>query len=284
MEEPLGPGYRGGMIRIGRYNELEVTREVPAGVLLGDEELFLPHREVPDGTEVGQVIRVFVYSDSEGQPLVTTAEPAGEVGELVVLRCVDTHDHGAFMAWGLGKDLLVPWNLQHVPLEVGDVAVTALFLDQRDRITGSTKLAGYLDRDVNRFRPGQEVDLLVYGEHDRGTQVIVDGRYAGLLFDNETFRPLAMGDRLRGWVKQARPDGKLDVSLQPPGRAAIDSAQEMVLAALRDNEGFLPLHDRSPPEAIQRALRMSKKRFKKAIGGLYKQRLIQLEDEGIRLV
>lgn len=267
----------------GQYNDLVVRRRTAEGAWLGPDDVFLPGRQVPEGTKEGDVLRVFVYGDAEGRPVATTDTPAGTVGEIVCLQVVDVFEHGAFLDWGLDKELFVPWARQHERLEVGRKVVVALCLDARGRMMGASHLAPFLEEEVAHLEVGQAVHGLVYGQHELGALAVVDGRYGGLIYANQTYRPLRVGDETLAWIRKVRPDGKLDLALQRPGRGGIDDARETVLERLRQSDGFLPLTDKSDPKTIQRELNMSKKAFKRAIGGLYKDRLVELTAEGVRL-
>ena len=274
-------------ISIGQYNTLEVVREADPGLYLGTEaeSVLLPWVYVPEGTKVGAQLRVFVYTDSEDRPIATTLTPTAVVGDFAYLEVVAVTKHGAFLNWGLAKDLFAPFNELHSRLEVGDKHVFAVSLDERDgRVKASGELRRYFDYDVEDVEEGDEVDLLVYGKNDVGTLVVVDGRHAGIVYRDETFRTLRMGDELTGYVKLVRPDNKLDIRLQRVGAEAADDGQRIVLDALRANGGSLALHDKSSPEAIQRALGLSKKAFKRALGGLYKARRVELLDDGVKLL
>ena len=270
---------------IGRTQKLPVWVIDEHGVLLGDRHghAVLPAAEAPAGLKKRDLVEVFVYTDGEGRPAATRRPVAAQVGELVVLDVVSTNAHGAFFRWGPPKDLFVPWSHQHRRLEVGDRAVVYVDLDEdTERLVGHTKLIEILTQDTRHLRAGEPVDALVYGHNDLGTLVVVEGRYSGLLYDDRAKRRHRVGERLRLWIERVRDDGKLDLSSVPVGRAGSEHGVEVVLAALAKEGGFLPLTDRSPPELIQRRLGLSKKVFKKAVGALYRQRRITLEDAGIR--
>ena len=276
-------------IQIGRYNELVVMRDAPPGVYLSregdDEEVLLPTRLVPEGTRLGDELRVFVYTDSEDRPVATTQRPKAVVGDFALLRVVDVSEHGAFLDWGLDKDLFAPFGEQRGRLSVGDQRVFAVTLDEHTgRVMASSQLHGHIDYDVSGVSAGDEVELLVYGRNEVGTLVLVDERHTGIVYHNEAFSPMRAGDRLIGFVHLVRPDNKLDIRLQRKGKEAIDDARQVLLHALRDAGGFLPLHDKSDPGAIRRELEMSKKAFKKALGGLYKERLVELRPDGVQLL
>jgi predicted RNA-binding protein (virulence factor B family) len=275
------------VIALGKYHELPVTRTVNAGITLGegDDQVFMPARSVPEGTALGDVLRVFVYSDSDDRPTATTRQPYAIAGQYAYLECVDTSHHGAFMDWGLDKDLFVPWSEQYNEMRVGQKYVVMISVDElTNRVMARSMLRDTFDADTRGFELDQEVSLLVYNFNEFGTQVVVDGRYSGLVYHNETFSRLAEGQELRGYVKEIREDGRLDVRLQRTGRAGTSDAQAVVLAAMEEAGGFLPIHDKSPPQYIKRHLAMSKKAFKRAIGALYKQRRIVITERGIELI
>jgi predicted RNA-binding protein (virulence factor B family) len=247
------------------------------------DEVRLPAREA-EGIEVGQELRLFVYDLDGDVPIATRTEPLAVAGQFALLRCVDLSDHGAFLDWGLTKDLFVPWSLQHREMEVGLSYVVYLREDPKTRRpVGTSKLGKHLDYEPN-LDVGAEVALLVFGFNDLGAQVIVDGRYPGIVYASRDMARPHVGDTLPGWVQRVRPDGRIDVSPKPLGRKAAWDAKVVVVAALMAEGGYLPLHDRSDPEAIRGRLGLSKKAFKRAVGELYRARRIALEDEGIRLL
>lgn len=272
------------MSQLGRYAMLAVHHIDEDGAWLGDGTILLPAREGAE-VAVGAEIRVFVYGDKEDRPTATTLEPDGVVGQFVLLRCVDLSPHGAFLDWGLPKDLFVPWSLQHEEMEVSRWYVVRIDIDERTgRVVGSSKLARYLDFTDTQLKVGDPARAMVYAFNDLGAQVIVDGRHAGIIYaDRHIARP-RVGDTLDGWVQRIREDGRMDISLSPLGRKGVFDAQVAIVSAMMDNDGFLPLTDRSPPEEIRARLSMSKKAFKRAVGALYKSRRIAMEDDGWRLI
>ena len=275
------------MVEIGRFQELRVVKKVSFGLYLGpeDDAILLPRKYVPEGTEVGDRVRVFVYHDSEDRPVATTAPPRAALDEIAAMEVVDETAHGVFVDWGLEKDLFVPSKEQHQRMPIGSVHVVWVCLDERTgRLIGSTRLGAYFDRDLSHLEPGREVSLLVWGRKDVGALVVVDGRFAGMVYDDAGGRELRQGSAATGYIDRVRDDGKVDVSLRKRGRAAqLEGQREIVRALEASAEGFLPLHDKSPAEEIQRHLAMSKKVFKAALGGLYKQGVVVLEEGGIRL-
>ena len=271
------------MFEVGQMNRLRVLEVLRRGLLLGEEgdEILLPASVAPENARVGERLDVFVYTDSDDRVVATTERPYAVVGDFALLEVIDVSPHGAFLDWGLGKDLLVPTKEQHQPLRRGDVVVVAVVLDFEGRVMGTSRLARHFDLDTRRLEPGQAVDALVYGFSDRGVRVVVDGRFSGLIFHDHTDRRLNIGDIAPAFILGIRPDGRIDLSMRAPGRTRNDDAEE-ILRALEHAGGFLPLHDRSPPGRIRDELNMSKKAFKRALGGLYRRRLIAIEPDGIR--
>lgn len=273
-------------IRIGEYNVLEVQKQVDFGFYLGSEEdvILLPGKWAPPGLAVGDPLRVFVYTDSEDRPIATTQEPLATIGEFALMRIVDITRHGAFADWGLEKDLFVPYGLQKTRLEKGQSYVVYVSLHPRtNRVVGATELRPHFDGNLDALEVGQEVDLIVFNLNDVGAQVLVAERHSGIVYHNDCFERLRRGERLKGWIEKIREDGRLDIALRRRGRDANDEAQQIVVDALVEASGSLALHDKSPPEEIQLALGLSKKVFKKAIGGLYRRRLLQMTEVGIAL-
>ncbi|UOQ76040.1 S1-like domain-containing RNA-binding protein [Hymenobacter sp. 5516J-16] len=274
-------------MNLGDFNELEVAREVDFGMYLtsDDGDLLLPRKYIPAGTHVGDVVRVFVYRDSEDRLIATNLEPYARVGQFAALTVRDVTPTGAFLDWGLEKDLLLPYRNLRRTLRPGERATVFVYLDEAtDRIVASAKWEWFLSSDPFPGKAGDAADLFVAEETDMGYKVIVDGTHQGLLYHNEVFKPLRLGDVHTGYIRQVRPDGKLDLSLQRPGYDEAVAAAETLLAALRQAGGTLPLGDKSEPDDIYRRLGMSKKIFKKALGSLYKQGMVELEPEQTRLV
>ena len=273
------------MLHLGDFNELQVARFVPFGLYLAssDGDILLPQKYVPEGTQEGDWLRVFVYRDSEDRIVATTLEPQATVGHFAVLTVKQTSDFGAFLDWGLEKDLMVPFKQQRERMQVGEKYTVYVYLDETtDRIVGTSKIYPYLEGDARELEINQPVELLVIEETDLGFRVIVDEAYLGMLFSNELFRPVAIGERLSGFVKNIRADNKVDVSLQKLGMDEVDSAKQTILELLEREEGILRLTDSSDPADIKAQLAMSKKLFKKAVGGLYREGQITLEPDHIR--
>ena len=275
------------MVSIGNYNELEVAKFVDFGVYLDSEdgEILLPIKYVPENLELGDKLNVFIYRDSEDRMIATTLKPKATVGQFAALEVKESSSIGAFLDWGLEKDLFVPFHNQRQPMEVGKKYVVYIYLDDSsDRIAGSTKLNKYLQPADDQISEGQQVKLLVSNATELGYNVIIDNKYSGILYHNEVFKNLETGDEVTGYIKKIRPDGKIDVSLQQTGFAEVQDASQEVLTKLKQSGGTLNLSDKSDPQEIYAALGMSKKTFKKAIGTLYKEGKINLEPTRISLL
>jgi len=275
-------------MRLGDFNDLEIAREVSIGFYLtsDDGDLLLPEKYRPVGAHVGDVIRVFVYRDSEDRLIATTLEPLAVVDSFAALTVRDVGPPGAFLDWGLEKDLLLPHANQRQAARPGDRVLVYVYLDEAtDRLVASAKWQRFLSPEPFVGTVGEAVQVLIAEETPLGYSVIVNGTHAGLLYANEVFRPLRSGELLPGHLRQIRPDGKLDVRLGQAGYDEVESAAALVLAALRQRpDGRLPLGDKSLADDVYRRLGMSKKVFKKAIGSLYKQGLVELGPEETRLV
>ncbi|MTI22727.1 GntR family transcriptional regulator [Fulvivirga sp. RKSG066] len=274
-------------MQIGQYHELEVGKEVDFGFYLNSEvgEILLPTKYVPEGLQVGDKINVFIYRDSEDRIIATTLTPYAKVDEFAALEVTDTSDHGAFMEWGLEKDLFVPTKEQHVRFTIGRKHVVRVCLDHRtDRLIGTGKLRAFFDWDTSDLEEGQEVDLLIYNHTEKGYTAVVNQRYTGLIYGNEVFESIGIGDQKKGFIKKIREDGKLDLTLNTTGVAAIDDNREVILDLLKKEGGFMPYHDKSDADEITKTFSMSKKAFKKAIGGLYKEKVISIGEDGIKLL
>lgn len=274
-------------IILGDYNNLEIVKRVSFGLYLdGDEdgEILLPAKYVPDGYDIGDIIKVFVYLDNEERLVATTEEPLAKVGDFAFLRVAWTNDYGAFLDWGLLKDLFVPFSEQEGKMVKGNSYLVYVTIDRKSyRIYASARLDKFLSRTKPPYETDEEVDIIVWRRTDLGWKVIVNGNHSGLVFANEVFRDLKTGDRLKGYVKRVRTDGKIDIALQRHGVAGDDDSSMRLLSAIEAQRGFLPLNDNSSPDEIYSMLGMSKKAFKRAAGKLYKQRLIIIDDDGLRL-
>ncbi|MEL6639604.1 MAG: S1-like domain-containing RNA-binding protein [Bacteroidota bacterium] len=276
------------MIALGKYAELEVLRITEPGVYLDGGplgDLLLPQREVPEDLEIGQDLRVFLYCDSDDRPIATTIQPLAEAGHFALLQVKDVNHYGAFLDWGLAKDLFVPFREQHRAMQVGESVLVYVYVDEdTDRLVASSRLNRFVEKENQDLERGQAVEILVAEVLERAFRVIVNDRYWGRLYRNEVFQALAIGDRLPAYVKKIREDRLLDISLQEQGFNQIPKSAELILAQLRAQSGFLPLTDKSSPEEIYDALQMSKKVFKKSLGLLYKRRIVRLEKDGVRLL
>lgn len=276
------------MSQIGRMNTLYVLREVDFGVYLDGEELgdiLLPIREVPKGTKVDDTLEVFVYFDSKDIIVASTKRPKAQVDEFAFLSVIDTNETGAFLDWGLPKDLLVPFREQSYKLIRGRQVVVRVYHDRAsNRIAASTKLDKFLSTEKPSYQPDDKVDLFIVARTDLGYKAIVDGEFWGLLYEDQVFSPLVQGQKLKGYIKAVRADGKIDLSLHEGGKIHVDAATHMILEALKEGRGFLPFTDKTPPDVIYQKFGLSKKVFKRSLGSLYKKRLITLEPAGIRLV
>ncbi len=275
------------MLKIGSYNTLEFVKEVEFGIYLASDqgEILLPKKWVAEDWEVGDMIKVFIYTDSEDRLIATTLTPKAVVGEFAGMDVKQVTDFGAFLDWGIEKDLLVPLREQHRKLQEGQHCVVRVCLDHKtNRVVGVAKLNAFINKDIDALEEGQAVDLLVYDATDLGMMALVNEEYAGMIYRNEIFEPVKIGDRHKGYIKKLREDGKIDLSLKPQGFKAVLNDQEGVLSALVSAGGFLPYHDKSDPEAIREVFNLSKKAFKKVIGTLYKEGRIRILPEGIQLV
>lgn len=274
------------MLKIGNYNTLKVVKEVDFGLYLesGKGEILIPSKYVPQNTRIGDELEVFVYTDSEDRLIATTLSPIAVVGEFAAMTVKDVTDFGAFLDWGIQKDLLVPNNEQHRKLYKGQKTVVRVCLDPRtDRVVGVGKLGPFLSKDTSELEEKQEVSLLIYEETDLGYMAIIDNQYAGMLYRNEVFEPLEVGDTRLGYIRKIREDGKIDLRLNKEGVAAIIDGKDIVLNKLKSEGGFLPYHDKTDADVIKEVFQISKKTFKKAIGGLYRDGSIVLLENGIKL-
>lgn len=274
------------MVRIGQKNRLRVVKQVDFGLYLDaadDGRILLPKRYVPDGAGIGDDIDVFVYLDSEDELIATTEVPKIEVGQCAYLKVKDVNAVGAFLDWGLPKDLLIPFKEQAKPLKVGDGCVVYAYLDSSDRIAASTRLDRHLFEEARYLKPGQAVDLQIWGRSDMGYKAVINHRNLGLIFRDDAFRPLRIGEKLPGFIKSIRDDGKIDLTLQLQSQQGRETLTEQILAHLRANGGSSSLTDKSPPEAIYRQFNVSKGSYKKALGALYKARKIIIGTDTISL-
>ena len=274
-------------MQIGEYNTLEILRSTKVGLFLGDgtNDVLLPNKYVPKEFQIGDSLTVFVYLDHEERPVATTLQPYVKLNEFAHLKVNYINKFGAFLNWGLEKDLFVPFKEQARPMEEGKRYLVYCFMDDKtNRLVASSKTQQFLDKEEANYTNGEEVDLIISHISDAGINVIINEKHRGLAYANEVYGDIKPGLRMKGYIKQVRPDGKLDVSLRKLGVEAIEPSAQVILDELQANKGFLGLHDNSHPEDIKTVLKMSKKTFKKAIGTLYKQKLIEIKDDGIYLL
>lgn len=282
------------MIEIGKYNTLTILRDTKVGLFLGDEEkdpegihdILLPNKYVPNKFKIGDELTVFVYLDHEERPVATTLEPYILLNEFALLRVNYINQVGAFMDWGMEKDILVPFKEQARPMEKGKRYLVYLYMDEKtNRLVASSKTNQFLSNENLTVERGEEVDLIVSHITEIGINVIINEQHKGLLYKDEVYDDsIRTGDRMRGYIKTIRPDNKIDVSLEKIGYERIEPNADKILNELRASRGFLRLNDNSHPEDIKTVLQMSKKTFKKAIGALYKDKLIEIKEDGIYLV
>jgi hypothetical protein len=276
------------MVEIGKLNTLKVVKEVDFGLYLDggeDGEILLPTRYIDAGTEVDHFIDVFIYLDSEDRLIATNETPLAQVGDFAFLKCAQTTDYGAFMDWGLMKDLLCPFSEQTIDMVEDVKYFVYIYVDEEtERIVASAKTDKFLDNVPHDYEEGQEVDLIIGTRSELGVKVIVNGEHSGLLYHNEVFEDLRPGQKTSGFIKKIREDEKLDISLQKEGYERVLGVAGDILRKLQSNGGFVEATDKSSPEVIKHMFGISKKVFKKAIGALYKDRLITIEPNGIRLV
>ncbi|QLE02519.1 GntR family transcriptional regulator [Galbibacter sp. BG1] len=276
------------MIQIGEYNTLEILRETSVGLFLGDEDgndILLPNKYVPQEYEIGDTLAVFCYLDHEERPVATTLIPKVTRNKFALLKAVEVNKIGAFLDWGLEKHLFVPYKEQAREMEMGKRYLIYAFLDEEtNRMVGSSKTNQFIDNENLTVDSNEEVALIVSRFTELGVEVIINEQHKGLVYHDEIFNDLKLGQNLTGYIKKIRDDHKIDVSLQPIGFKNIEPSAQKVLDTLKRNNGFLGLHDKSDPEDVKAILGMSKKTFKKAIGSLYKDKQIVIEENGISLI
>ncbi len=276
------------MAQVGKFNKLQVVKEVDFGVYLDGGELdtiLLPKRYVPKDCEIGDWIDVFLYFDSEDLLIATTETPKVQVGQCELLKVIDINNAGAFMDWGLPKDLLVPYSEQHKPMEVGYSYVVYVFYDHdSDRIAASTRLQDHLAEESVWVKPKQAVNLLIAGRTDLGYKAVIDNRYLGLIFRGDAFRPLKIGERVAGFIKSIRPDGKIDLLISQATLQGDHALGEDIIRHLKTSGGVSLLTDKSDPDVIYRTFKVSKKKYKQALGTLYKSKRILLAPDKITLI
>ncbi|MDD2799638.1 MAG: S1-like domain-containing RNA-binding protein [Bacteroidales bacterium] len=277
------------MIELGKYNVLKVLRRTTVGLFLGDaegNEVLLPNKFIENKIiSIDDEITVFIYKDSEDRLIASTDTPKILVNEFAYLFVTDVNQNGAFLDWGMERDLFVPFREQGKKMEEDRCYMVYMYLDEKsDRLVASSKINRFLDNANHTFEEGDEVDIMIWDVTTLGVSVIINKRYKGLIFHNDIFTHLAIGETRKAYIKTVREDDQLDVILQKPGYDAVEPNAQLILERLKNSDGFLALTDKSDPNLIYRELEMSKKLFKKAIGTLYRRKLITLEEEGVRLI
>ena len=276
------------MIKIGEHNTLEILRETDPGLYLGDTQenvVLLPHRYKPENFNIGDMLEVFVYLDYDERPVATTLTPHVLLNDFGYLHCSDVNEFGAFMDWGVQKQLFVPFKEQARPMKVGNWYIVYMYMDmQTNRLVGSSKTNKYLNNDTVTLKKFDQVSIMVTHITDLGANVIINGTHKGLIFINDIFEDIRTGDTMKAYIKRVREDNKIDVVLQSPGYRSIEPNANFILEELKAAGGFMSLHDKSDPQDIKNELGMSKKSFKKAIGTLYKDKQIQIKQDGISLI
>ncbi|WP_298540488.1 S1-like domain-containing RNA-binding protein [uncultured Aquimarina sp.] len=276
------------MLKLGKYNTLEIVRERDQGIYLSDDdgnEVLLPNKYVPDEFMIRDEIKVFLYLDHEERIVATTLEPYAVVNSFAYLKCTTVSDIGAFMDWGLEKELFIPFREQASKMRIGSWYLVYVYLDEEtNRLVGSSKTNAFLDNSLVLLSAYDEVDLMASHPSPYGWNMIVNQKHLGLVYEDEIFQKITPGDQLKGFVKKVRPDGKIDLTLQRHGYRAIEPNAQQILNELNNRGGFIDLNDKSNPDDIKEVFQLSKKSFKKAIGSLYKAKKIVIEKDGIRLV
>lgn len=276
------------MLQLGQFQQLSILRDTDPGLYLGNEagdEVLLPQKYKPEIFQIGDSLNVFVYLDHEERPVATNLEPYVKLHEFGYLCCSDVNEFGAFMDWGLEKQLFVPFKEQARPMKIGSWYIVYLYLDeQTNRLTGSSKTNKFLSNEEVNLDMFATVDIMVTHLTEKGANVIVNGKHKGLIYNEDIFEDIRSGDRMKAFVKKVRPDNKIDIVLQTPGYKSIEPNANYILDELKAAGGFMPLHDKSDPDAIKNELGLSKKSFKKAIGSLYRDKQIIIKEDGIELI
>ena len=275
-------------VELGKHNTLEIIKEVDFGVYLdgGDDgEILLPSRYVPQGCMVGDKLDVFLYLDQDERLIATTQEPLAEVGQFAYLEVAWVNKFGAFLHWGLMKDLFCPFREQKIRMQKGRKYIVHVHVDEESyRIMASARVEHFLLKNTPEYEAGQKVDILVWQQTDLGYKAIIENKFGGLLYKDEIFQPIEIGQRMQAYIKQIREDGKIDLELQQGGYKKVDSFADTLLNYIREHGGRTEFNDKSEANDIYETFGVSKKTFKKAVGDLYKKRLILLDDNGIKLV
>lgn len=274
-------------MELGKFNTLEVVKQVDFGMYLdgGEQgEILLPNRYVPEDCKIGDFLNVFLYLDIEERLIATTLTPLVQVGEFACLEVSWVNQFGAFLNWGLMKDLFVPFREQKMKMQVGKKYIIHAHVDEESyRIVASAKVDRYLSKEMPAYKQGDEVEALIWQKTDLGFKAIVDNKFSGLIYESEVFHPVEIGERLKVYVKQVREDGKIDLMLQKPGMGGVEDFSQTLLQYITEHDGVISLNDKSPAEEIYEIFGVSKKTFKKAVGDLYKKHLIVLSGDAIRL-
>ncbi|MEN8211166.1 MAG: S1-like domain-containing RNA-binding protein [Thermodesulfobacteriota bacterium] len=285
QDKPKPQGQK-NRLKIGRYNNLVIESRSDFGLYLSSDEerILLPNKYVPDNFNIGDSLEVFVYTDSEDRLVATTLKPAGIVGDFVFLKAKDVTSFGTFMEWGLEKDLLVPKNEQQDSMSPGKKYLTKICLDNKtQRVYGTTQISVNCDKNIKDLKAGQQVDLIIHSITKIGIMAVINNRYYGMLYLNETYQDLSIGDTCIGYIMRFREDKKIDLTLKKPGYQSVKGSTQKIVKILKKAGGFIPCYDKSSPEDIKKFFSMSKKEFKKAVGGLYKKGVLELKKDGIRL-
>lgn len=275
------------MVNVGEYNTLKVVKEVDFGMYLdgNPDEILLPKRYVPAGLKIDDEINVFVYYDNEGRLIATTDRPVAIVGEIAMMQVASITPHGAFLKWGIMKDVFIPLSYMEHRMKEGDKRLVMLVIDaQTGRVTATEKIDHFLSNLELTIKINDEVDLVIFQKTDIGYKVIINSKHMGVLHYNEVFRELEIGEKLKGFIKNLRPGNKIDVSPGTKGYTRVKSEEDRIIELLRNNSGYLPYNDKSDPEAIYAFFGMSKKTFKMTLGALYKKRQIEFTQTGTKLV
>jgi uncharacterized protein len=276
------------VVKLGETNKLQIIKEVDFGYFLDGEEegeILLPKDQTLKKYEIDDWIDVFIYLDSEDRIVATTRKPLGRVNQFSFLKVAQVNPVGAFLDWGLSKDVLVPFHEQKKSMEEGKSYLVYIYLDTKSsRITGSSRFDRFLDYYNDDFEEGQKVNILIQAQTDLGYKCIINHTHWGILYKNEVFQQLKIGKPHESYIKKIRADGRIDLCLQQPGYGKIDGIAEKIVAKLKSSDGFINVNDKSDPETIYQVFGVSKKAYKKAIGALYKKRIITLEKGGVRLI
>ncbi len=276
------------MTRIGDFNTLSISKEVEFGIYLDSDdfgEILLPKKYIPEEIPENNQIEVFIYHDSEGRIIATTETPFVKVDEFAYLEVVSVSGVGAFLKWGITKDLLLPFREQKVTVEEGDKVIAHVYLDSiSKKLVASTKIDKFLNNVPFEYSPGEEVNILIHSKTELGYKAIINNLHWGMIYKNEIFQKIEKGQRLKAYVKKVREDEKIDLSLQKSGFELVDNTAQLIISYLENNNGFMTITDKSTPQEISNAFGISKKNFKKSIGNLYKKQIINIDNKGIRLI